>query len=80
NNTEEVILYSEYQKILASALDELSEGKREIFELKTVHGLSNDEIVKKLGITIHTVKSQYYQASKFVKEYLEEHADIRAKG
>jgi len=78
NRTEEVILYSEYQMILARGLEELPAGKREIFELKTVQGLSNDEIASQLEITINTVKSQYYQASKFVKEYLQVHADIRA--
>jgi RNA polymerase sigma-70 factor (family 1) len=80
NKTEEVILYSEYQRILAMGVDELPVGKREIFDLKTVQGLSNDEIASKLDITINTVKSQYYQASKFIKKYLEEHADIRESG
>ncbi len=78
NSTEEVILNSEYQKILKRAVDELPPGKREIFELKTVQGLSNEEISFELHVTIHTVKSQYYQASKFIKKYLEKHADIKA--
>lgn len=76
NKTEDVIIYSEYQKILASGLKKLPEGKREIFNLKTVHKLSNQEIAERLNISIHTVKSQYYHASKFIKEYLDEHADI----
>lgn len=80
NRTEEVILYSEYQRILANGLDKLPAGKREIFDLKTVHGLSNDAIASKLDITINTVKSQYYQASKFIKEYLKKHAGISVKG
>jgi RNA polymerase sigma-70 factor (family 1) len=80
NRTENEVLYSEYQKILTRTLEELPDGKREIFELKTYQGLSNEEIAAKLDITIHTVKSQYYQASKFVKIYLEEHAGIKAKG
>lgn len=82
NKTEEVILYSEYQQILAKGVQKLPEGKREIFQLKTVHELSNREIAERLDITIHTVKSQYYEASKFIKKYLDKHAGIkmRAKG
>lgn len=78
NRTEEVILYSEYQRILTDALNGLTDGKREIFELKSFHGLSNREISDKLGITINTVKSQYYHASRFIKDYLEKHAGIRS--
>lgn len=79
NKTEEIILYSEYQKILAKGIEKLTEGKKEIFNLKTVHGLSNREVANHLDITINTVKSQYYQASKFIREYLNEHADINSK-
>jgi RNA polymerase sigma-70 factor (family 1) len=76
NRTEEVVLYSEYQKILLQGLNELPEGKREIFQLKSVQGMTNREIAENLDISIHTVKSQYYQASKFIKEYLDKHAGI----
>ncbi len=76
NRTEEVILYSEYQKILLRGLNELPEGKREIFQLKSVQGLSNREIAENLDISVNTVKSQYYEASRFIKEYLSEHAGI----
>lgn len=79
NKTEDVIIYSEYQQILARGLEELPEGKREIFKLKSVQGLSNQEIAERLDITIHTVKSQYYDASKFIKQYLDDHADIQTR-
>lgn len=82
NKTEDVIIYSEYRQILARGLNELPEGKREIFNLKTVQNLSNREIAQQLNITVHTVKSQYYEASRFIKEYLDQHAGIqtRARG
>ncbi len=76
NRTEEVILYSEYRKILLQALAELPEGKREIFQMKSEKEMSNSEIAKEMGITINTVKSQYYHASKFIRQYLNDHADI----
>lgn len=79
NKTDDVILYSEYQQILARGLKKLPDGKKEIFRMKSIHGLSNQEIATKLNITIHTVKSQYYHASKFIKEYLNEYAGIEIK-
>ncbi len=79
NKTEDVIIYSEYQQILARGLDELPDGKREIFKLKTFQELSNRDIAKQLGITIHTVKSQYYEASKFIRQYMDDHADLQIR-
>ncbi|TVR13176.1 MAG: RNA polymerase sigma-70 factor [Balneolaceae bacterium] len=76
NRTEEVILYSEYRKILMRGLSELPQGKRDIFQMKSEKEMTNSEIAQKMGITVNTVKSQYYHASKFIKEYLSEHADI----
>lgn len=80
HKTDDIILYSEYQKILARGLEELPPGKREIFKLKTVQGLANGDIARQLDISIHTVKSQYYEASRFIKKYLDDHADIRTGG
>lgn len=76
NKTEDVILYSEYRTIYNDALNLLTDGKREIFQLKTFHQLTNQEIADKLNISIHTVKSQYYHASKFIKKHLQTHAGI----
>lgn len=79
NATEDGLLYAEYQTILASAMREMPAGRRLIFEMKTDQGLSNAAIASQLDITIHTVKSQYYLASKFVRNYLVEHAGISVK-
>lgn len=76
NQPEYIVLYSQYQDILDKGLNQLPEGKREIFNMKSDLGLTNNEIANELGITIHTVKSQYYQASKFIREYLSRHAEI----
>lgn len=79
NKTEDVVIYSEYQKILARGIEKLPDGKREIFRLKAVQELSNREIAGRLNISVHTVKSQYYEASKFIREYLGKHAGIHLK-
>lgn len=80
NGTADLLIYSDYKRILDRALDSLPDGKRTVFELKSKDGLSNHDVAEKLGIAVNTVKSQYYQASKFVKGYLDEHADIAIGG
>lgn len=80
NKTDDVILFSEYQQILADGLEKLPDGKKEIFKMKTVQGLSNHEIATELDITVNTVKSQYYQASKLIREYMHKNAGIKFNG
>lgn len=72
---ENVIVLSKYRKFYGSAIDQLPDKRREIFELRMKEGLTNREIANYLGISIHTVKSQYYKASKFIRAYVTEHVD-----
>lgn len=76
DQTEDVVIYAEYEDIVKNGLGELSDGKRVVFELKVYEGLSNEQIAEKLLVTIHTVKSHYYHGSKFMRTYLKKHADI----
>ena len=50
-------------------IKELPDGAREIMEL-SVLGLSGPEIAEKLGITIHTVKTQKNRSFKYLRERL----------
>jgi RNA polymerase sigma-70 factor (ECF subfamily) len=52
------------------AIEQLSPRKKHIFKLRTVEGLSNEEIAARLGISIHTVKFQFSQASQLLRHYL----------
>ena len=65
------------KKLLKLAIDNLPEGKREIFRMKTEQGLSNEEIAFALSLTINTVKSQYYHASRLIREYFAERNKTR---
>lgn len=76
NVTEDDIIYQEYEKILEQGKNELSDRKREIFDLKTVEGKSNSEVADILGINIRTVKTHFYLSSRFIKMYLQKHAGI----
>jgi len=57
------------------ALRELPSGKREVFKLRS-QGYKNREVSDLLNITVNTVKSQYYEACIFLRQYLSEHANI----
>jgi RNA polymerase sigma-70 factor (family 1) len=74
--TDDQIIYKDFQNILKKGLSELSNRKREVFEMKTMEGYSNPEIAKILEINIRTVKTHYYNSSKFMKLYLKNHVDI----
>jgi RNA polymerase sigma-70 factor (ECF subfamily) len=73
NEVEENIIYLEYEQIAQKALTKLPAKRRRIFEMKRFSGLSNDQIAQELGITVPTVKSQYYRGSQSVKHYLRQH-------
>lgn len=76
NQTEDDLIYKEYHEIVQRGLEELSDRKREVFELKTLQGHSNSEVADLLNINIRTVKTHFYNSSKFMREYLKNHAGI----
>lgn len=76
NLTDDEMMYNEYQEIVKKGLCELSDRKREVFELKMMGGHTNTEIADMLEINVRTVKTHYYISSKFIKAYLKNHAGI----
>lgn len=76
NLTEDELVYKEYHEIVQKGLNELSDRKREVFELRTLKGHSNSEVAKLLNINIRTVKTHFYNSSKFMREYLKNHAGL----
>jgi len=67
---EAAVLFNDYKKAMDQAIEQLSPRKKHIFKLRTVEGLSNEEIAARLGISIHTVKFQFSQASQLLRHYL----------
>ena len=67
---EEDLLLKESIKDMEQAIEKLSPQKKLIFKLRTVEGLNNDQVSKKLGLSINTVKFQFSQASKALREYM----------
>lgn len=74
--TEEEIVYAEYQDIISRGLQKLSPAKRKVFKMRSFEGLSNSEVAKKNNVSVHTVKTQFYLGSKFIRNYLKKHADF----
>ncbi|MBT30405.1 MAG: RNA polymerase subunit sigma-70 [Thalassobius sp.] len=70
NFTEQSIFYNETNNQLKSAINKLPEKRKQVFELKVKEGLSNEEIAKKLGISVNTVKVQYSKALQQIRELL----------
>jgi RNA polymerase sigma-70 factor (family 1) len=76
NDVEDTISLMEYEGMVERGISQLSPAKQQIFRLRTLDGLDNSEISTQLGISINTVKFQFSQASKFVRKYLKQNADI----
>lgn len=56
--------------LIKKAADNLSPQRQQIFNLKIMQSLSNQEIANKLGISVNTVKVQYYHILKEIREYV----------
>lgn len=67
---EEAVDTSERDALIWKAIDELPEKCREIFLLSKRDGLSNDEIAKKMDISVKTVKNQMTKAFSRLREAL----------
>lgn len=68
----------EYSTILEQGLKQLPPQREKIFRLRVFDGLNNEQIAQQLCISINTVKFQFSQATKFIKEYLGKHADLES--
>lgn len=73
---EEATYISECEDIVEKGIRQLPDGKRVIFKMRRLEGLSNDEVAKKLGISIFTVKTQLYHATKFLRDFIKINAGL----
>lgn len=76
NDVEDTISLAEYEQIVETGISQLSPAKQQIFRLRTLDGLDNGEVSAQLGLSINTVKFQFSQASKFLRNFLKQHAGI----
>ena len=73
--TDEEVIYSDTERIVQEGLSLLPEGKQLVFKMKQIDGYSNKEIARELDISVHTVKSQIYKASKFLRTFVKAQED-----
>lgn len=64
---------SELDNRLSSALLQLPEKRREIFEMSRFDGLKYHEIAEKLNISVKTVETQMTRSLEFLRKYLKEY-------
>lgn len=69
-HTDNGVLMHEYDTLLTNGIERLSPQRQKIFMLRILNGLTNQEISKMLNLSINTVKFQFSQATKSVREYL----------
>ena len=68
----------ELKKVLKTALQDLSQGCRTVFNLYTFENLTHKEIAEYLNITTSTSKTQYMKARKLLKKFLDERGITRS--
>ncbi|MFD2572296.1 RNA polymerase sigma-70 factor [Spirosoma soli] len=74
--TEDQLILNEYDSVVRTGLNQLPAQRRLVFLLRSENGLSNEEVASRLHISINTVKVHYYQACRFLRDYLRHHAGI----
>jgi RNA polymerase sigma-70 factor (family 1) len=69
------LLFEEYYAIAMEAIAKLPSRQKQIFILRHTNDLALSEIAGQLRISLHAVKKQLYQATRFVREYLHKHGE-----
>jgi RNA polymerase sigma-70 factor (ECF subfamily) len=69
------LLFEEYYAIAMRAIAKLPPRQKQIFNLRHTDDLSLSEIAGVLRISLHAVKKQLYQATRFVREYLHKYGE-----
>ena len=70
---DEEVIFTETEKIVKKGVRTLPEGKKLVYELKLLQGYSNHEIAEQMGISTHTVRSQFAKANKIVQKFVSRH-------
>ena len=62
----------EQVEMIRSAMDQLSPQRKKIFSMKMSGKYSNQEIADRLNLSVNTIKFQYSQSLKQIKEWVRE--------
>ncbi|MFD1165729.1 RNA polymerase sigma factor [Sphingobacterium daejeonense] len=67
---EDEIILRDYQNAINSLLESLPSKRKEIYMLKSISGLTNEEIALQLNISPHTVKNQLTKSYSSIKKLI----------
>jgi len=76
NTTEEDIIFDQYYELFKQAFKNLTPAQRKVFRMKSFEGLSNAEVADINEVSPNTVKTQFYHASKYIRQYLKKRINI----
>ncbi|RCR67202.1 RNA polymerase sigma-70 factor [Larkinella punicea] len=76
DTTSDAFQLQEYGTILEQGMQKLPPQREKVFRLRVFSGLDNEQVARQLSISVNTVKSQFTQATRFLKDYLSKHADL----
>ncbi|HBZ24751.1 MAG TPA: hypothetical protein DEO54_00745 [Rikenellaceae bacterium] len=71
NSTEHTVLFNDYQAILEQAIQKLPPQQKRVYILSRQEGLKQEEIAKKMNISIHTVKEHMKSAITSVRKFVD---------
>ena len=70
------IVYAEYRKIFAHAIEKLPSQRKKIFKMSRIDNLSHKEIANQLNISVNTVQEHISESLRFIKSYFTKHTDL----
>lgn len=76
NETEESILLNDTKNLINAAIELLPGQQREVYQLCQNDGLKYEEVAKRLGISINTVKTHMKRALAAIRAYVEANTDV----
>jgi RNA polymerase sigma-70 factor (ECF subfamily) len=76
NNTENEVVYNDYQRIVQQAIDQLPPQRRQVFTLCRLEGRSYEEVATLLNISTGTVSDHMVKAGKSLRQFLNIHTDL----
>lgn len=78
NKTEEEVMFNETNEVYQDAIKALPHKRKEIFLMKTMQGMTNEEVASELGLSVNTVKSQYTKAMNSIQEFVSKYYSVIA--
>ncbi len=73
-NTRNEILSHDLERLLQTAVGQLTPRQQEIFKMSREEHLTHKEIAEKLGLSVYTVQESITNSLKSIRNFLKKHA------